>query len=171
MHRVAGKLSLWELVYSAGILILTFLLRADVLPQVHISSIHSPIPVADILESQPEIDLSSNYSMPNMNILPLAAGLLLQGLSYSSSSLVNAGDLSWVTLPSLAQRIDQRSFNVLPNVLPPLEFNSTPTSVGKTVPSDSHIILTQSSILFLQEAAKRRLQISHSMSMMTSFCL
>jgi len=64
-----------------------------------------------------------------MNIFPLAAGLLLR-LSYSSFSLVEAGDLSWITLPSLAQRIDQRSFNVLPNVLPPIEFNSTPTSVS-----------------------------------------
>ncbi|KAH8591934.1 hypothetical protein B0O99DRAFT_654088 [Bisporella sp. PMI_857] len=57
-------------------------------------------------------------------------------LAYSTPSLLNERDLSWIELPSQAQRINQKADNVLVTVPPPSQFNGTnifiPTGTNKS---------------------------------------
>ncbi|KAM0807037.1 hypothetical protein AB5N19_07376 [Seiridium cardinale] len=56
-----------------------------------------------------------------INALTLALGLFPS----TFAGIIQPRNLSWVDVPSQAQRIDQKTFNVLPAVLPPSESNAT----------------------------------------------
>ncbi|KAK9797630.1 hypothetical protein SCARD494_03459 [Seiridium cardinale] len=56
-----------------------------------------------------------------INTLTLALGLFPS----TFAGIIQPRNLSWVDVPSQAQRIDQKTFNILPTILPPSKSNAT----------------------------------------------
>ena len=69
----------------------------------------------------------------NMSLAAIAANFLLPAGMWPSAwgGRANAHDVAYASriLPEKAQIIDQRAFNVLPEVLPPTEANATTVSL------------------------------------------